>query len=382
MWKRLPLGRAVLVGLIVGLSAWLVLSFRSHEPIYQGKSVTFWIQSLTNNLPQREQAEKALGEIGIPAMPYLVAAFEKPEGFWAKRYSYLREAAPAVTRKFLPEPFPWETIRTAIAQVLGWTGSAYRWSDGLGEAPSTPQIERAVRALARGLADPSPGVRTFSAQALAFFGPNARNAVPSLLKMFKAGDAQEKIMVCQAFGTIGPCRHGPEAVQAMLRALDDSEKRLNIAAVAALGGMGLEAEVTIPALIERLTASEENMRRTSLRTLARFRSLPSKIRPQLLQFLNETNESMRAGAAVALLRIDPHDTQAFDVVIDCLNPTKPANSRSGTLYLMMGTGPPQILLPKLRNLATDSDPNVSAFARVALKRASEAETKAAKAIDR
>jgi len=100
MGKRLAVGRAVFVVLIVGLSAWLVLSFRTHEPIYQGKSVTFWIQSLTNNLPQREQAEKALTEIGMPAMPYLGEAFEKPHSFWTKRYSKLREAAPAVTLKF------------------------------------------------------------------------------------------------------------------------------------------------------------------------------------------------------------------------------------------------------------------------------------------
>src|SRR5260221_616236 len=178
MKKRLPSGRVVLVLLMVGLFGWLVLSFRSREPIYQGKSVTFWIQSLTNNLPQREQAEKALTEIGLPAMPYLVGAFERPERFWTKRYSKLWNAAPAVARKLLPEPFPWEIIRTEIAQLLGWIGGAYRRSDGLGEAPTIPQIERAVQAMARGLADPSPGVRTFSAQALAFFGPSARNAVP------------------------------------------------------------------------------------------------------------------------------------------------------------------------------------------------------------
>src|SRR5438128_1148241 len=30
-----------------------------HEPTHQGKSVTFWIQSLTNNPPGREEAQDA-----------------------------------------------------------------------------------------------------------------------------------------------------------------------------------------------------------------------------------------------------------------------------------------------------------------------------------
>ncbi len=189
-------------------------------------------------------------------------------------------------------------------------------------------------------------------------------------------------MVCQAFGTVGPCRHAPQAVQAMLSALDDPEKTLNIAAVFALGGMGTEAEIAIPALIDRLTATEENMRRSSLRALARFRKLPAEIRPQLLQFLSETNESIRVGAAVALLRIDPRDTQAFEAVTECLRAAKPAVLRSSTVYLIRDMEPPQILLPELRRLVTDSDSNVSAFSRAALKHAPEADPKATKVLDR
>jgi len=374
MMKRQPVVFTTLVITALGMIVWLIPGVW-REPVYQGKSVTFWIHSLTNSGAEKLQAEEVLGQIGLPAIPYLVAGFEMNETV----YSKLWHRAPAAMRGFLPEPFSWQRINSEIAQVLGFIGRGHRFSDGVGDAPTTPQLERGVRALAHRLADPNVNVRISCAQALAFIGPNARDAGPDLLKMFGQGNSHEKIMVCQAFGTIGPCSSARQVVKVMLSGLSGADKHLQLAVVQALGAMGSEAEAAIPVLTERLTDSDGELRRAAVRSLARIGNVPKGIRPNLLLLLNETDEGTRAGAALALVRLDPSDSNALSIVKACLKGEKPANLpnlRSGTLYLMMSMGPSaRPFLPELRELVAGSDLNASIFARKVLKGIPEAGAK-------
>lgn len=343
------------------------IALRPHEPMHQGKSVTFWIQSLTNNPPRREEATEALKRIGLPAVPYLVAAFERKETAWRRIYSKLSQIAPPAATKLLPEPFPWEAIRTAVADTLGYIGMSQRFSDGLGDGPTTPQLQRAVRSLARGLSDADGSVRSFSAQALAYIGPNARDSVPELVKLFDRGNSHERIMVCQAFGTIGPSPSGHDVVEALLRGLAAPDRNLNISAMDALGNIGSQAAPAIPLLVARLADGEDRTRMASVRALARIGNLPKDLRPKLLPFLDATNDGTRAGAAIALAGLDPSDKKAISVVKDCLAAEKPPNLRSSTVHLMIGMGPSAVpFRPELEELVNDSDENVSRFARKAL----------------
>ena len=63
---------------VLGVALWLVL--RPHEPTYKGKPVTVWLRSLTTNGAAGEDSKEALVETGLPAVPYLVTAFEKMLG--------------------------------------------------------------------------------------------------------------------------------------------------------------------------------------------------------------------------------------------------------------------------------------------------------------
>jgi HEAT repeat protein len=318
---------------------------------------------LTNGLPERAEAEKALQEVGLPAVPYLVAVFGKTDSLYSKLWNKL----PAITRRFLPEPFPWPIIRSQAAEVLGSIGARHRFSDGIGDARTTPQLRHVVRVLAQHLTDPDVHLRIAYAQALAFIGPNARDAVPDLIKMFEQGNAQEKVFVCQAFGAIGSCPSAGQAVQTMLASLNATDKHLEGALVSALGGIGSEAEKAIPALVERLTDTDGQMRRAAVRSLARIGNLPPTMRPKLLPLINETDEGTRAGAAVALLRLDLTDSNALTVVRHCLSSTNPANLPTSTLYLMVNMGPAaRSFLPELQGFVKASGPE-SAFARKVLK---------------
>jgi len=371
MNKRVRIMLAILLLAAVSVSGWRFLHAYFHEPAYQGKSVSVWIQSLTNGIPAM-QARAALQKIGLPAVPYLVAAFGKSDDLLTKTYSKLWYNSPAAARRLLPEPFPWQATRTRIAEAIGFIGHHHWWVEGAGDAPTPPELERAVNVLARALADPKPGVRSSSVQALEYLGPYAKSAVPGLIKMFNRGSLHERVMVCQAFGTIGPCSDVVQAVQVLQvlgNALNDSESGLNIAAVQALGAIGPSAASAVPALVERVASSDEQMRRSSLRALARIGSLPESIRPKLVLLLNETNDFTRAGAAIALLRLNPGDLNAVAVAKDCLGAQKPDNVRSSTVYLSMAMRtPPRDFLPQLRLLARGPDSGASRFARIALGR--------------
>ena len=128
--------------------------------------------------------------------------------------------------------------------------------------------------------------------------------------------------------------------------------------------MGSEAGTAISLLIERLGDRDEQIRTSSLRALARMGNLPSEARGKLLPFLEDTNAAARAGAAVALMRLNPNDPAAIAVISDCLKARDPPNLRSSTLFLMMGMGSTaKTFLPELRTSLADTNSSVARCAR-------------------
>jgi hypothetical protein len=353
----------VLIVFALGVSTWYIL--HSRQPSYQGKPVGFWIQSLTNANPA--EGEKALEEIGLPALPYLVPAFEN-KGRRPSVWDKLWNNVPGFVRKFRPTPFPWRSIHGSLTEIIGFIGSRHRWNDGVGDTPSTPEIERAVQALARSLSDPDTSERMSCASALAFIGPNAKNASPALVAMFSRGNSQEKIFAGQALGTIGPCSTVQESVGALQDGLNSPDPDVIRSAADALGNIGAQAAPAVPSLVKLITNGNEGLRRSAVRALARIGNLPNDVRPPLLLLLNDTNAFMRAGAAIALLRLDSNEAPAMSAAEDSLTPEKPPNLRSSTIFLVAGS--PSLaekFLPELRKLENDPDFNVAAFARKALK---------------
>src|SRR5260370_12689883 len=102
---------------------------------------------------------------------------------------------------------------------------------------------------------------------MVFIGPNAKNAAPALVAMFDRGNSQEKIFVCQAFGTIGPCSTAPESVRALIEGLNSQDTGLTISAAEALGGMGSQAVPAVPALVKLLANGNENIRKSPVTPL-------------------------------------------------------------------------------------------------------------------
>jgi HEAT repeat protein len=193
----------------------------------------------------REAAAKALGEIGAPAVPGLLAA--------------LRDA-------------DWNA-RLAAAEALGEIG-----------APAVPGLLAALR-------DESRQVRKAAAWELGKIGDAA--AVPGLLAAL--GDADVDVREAAAWALrIGDAA----AVPGLLAALRDADWRVRRAAAAALGEIGAPA---VPGLLAALGDADANVREAAAAALGEIGDAAAV--PGLLAALGDTNADVREAAAAALGKI-------------------------------------------------------------------------------
>jgi hypothetical protein len=151
-------------------------------------------------------------------------------------------------------------------------------------------------------------------------------------------------------------------------ALRSEELNLKVAAIEALSGLEKAAAPAAPALIRLLEDPHEVVWRPALRSLARIGRLPPEIRPQLMKFAEDRDEYIRAGAAIALLRVDPKDEFAKKVAVSCLALEMPRTVRTSTLYLILAMrGDAVVFEDELNALTSDKEEMVAMWARQALK---------------
>jgi hypothetical protein len=359
-------GSIVLFCIAIGLLViWLLARTQRSEVLVEGESIDVWVRQLASET-WREDAKHALTAAGLPALPDLARAFEQRDSLSHRAQSRLYTLNDQ-TATVVKAPFPWEKVRSDLAEIMGAIGKSYRF--GAHEQRSAPprELQIAVDALSRGLQDTNAIMREWCAQQLAGIGPNAQSAIPVLLRALQAGQIRD-VMVFQAFGTIGPGAFTNEVVHALGKGLRASSRAVQLAAVEALSGMTGEAAAAVPALVDLLNNSDAGLGDAALRTLARIGHLPAELNPRLERLLNTSDVFGRAAAAVALLRIDATHARAVAVVKECIQTNKITALRSSTVYLIGGMGSEAtVFQSELNQLQYDPDPNVATFARDALK---------------
>jgi HEAT repeat protein len=358
-----PKQRAILVG-CVALVCFLIFEFvRSPRSrlIIEGEPVEVWIRQLASDT-WREHAKRALISAGLPVLPHVARAFEKADSFPHRAQSKLHNFNDT-TAQMVNAPFPWERIRADLAEVMGAVGSNYRFTHGVNAGPAPVQLQIAVDGLTRGLQDTNSESREGFAQELWRIGPHAQSAVPALLLALQNKDLRET-KVFGALGNIGPGPYTNEVLHALGKGLRAKDPAIVLSAIEALSGMSDSAASAVPALVQLMEDSDDRIANAALRTMARIGHLPSQVKPKLEKLITLPDEFRRAGAAVALLRIEPGNAKALTLVRECLETTKPANLRSSTVYLLGGMGrEAKIFENDLRQLEHDRDGNVAGFAR-------------------
>jgi HEAT repeat protein len=192
-----------------------------------------------------------------------------------------------------------------------------------------PQAKRAVPALVRLLEDDDSGVRVNAAAALWQIARDPRG-IDALEEAIRQGTYTEPYKAAVALGRLGPDAEtavpvliaalghadedvrrasaralgqiGPAAIPAVQQALAAPQEPVRRYAVQALGWIGPPA---LPALIEALDNNDAPVRASAARELGRLGPEASAARPALVEAVDDPDPKVRAAAARALGRIGP-----------------------------------------------------------------------------
>jgi HEAT repeat protein len=251
----------------------------------------------------RSAAATALGRLGSAAkasVPALSAALkDKDDGPRAAAAEALgrlgddaADAVPALLDAY-KDPKADRFLRIYAAFALG---RAARGKEGAPEA---------VTALASTLADAqaSPDVRKATAEALGVFGPDAAAAVPALVKAL--GDKQAVELRRAAAFALDQIRPEAKAVLPDLKAaLGDEDKFVRAQILHLIGGLGEGATALVPDVIGRLQADQvTEVRLAAIEALGTLGLKSNDVLAALTAASRSSQTAIRDAALAALKRI-------------------------------------------------------------------------------
>jgi hypothetical protein len=289
--KRIFIVFAVCV--FVGIGA-VALWPSEKEPEYNGKNLSHWLKAYLRPgaLPVliETDADDAVRQIGTNALPFLVKWIQvnpKSPAWRVNLYNFVCYRTPNSRVKYpILEMIDAPGLRSARAmrafEILG------------------PQARAAVPDLVRiaknGRADTLPALK-----ALGYVGADA---LPALLAF--AGDKTFKYRVA-AIEAIGQVRYlGTNAhstVLCLTNCLEDQDIDINVAVEAAvvLGGLGIESEISVPAFAQCLHSRDAALRCLGVMGLEKFSESARSAVPDL----QDTDDYVRSCATIALRKIAP-----------------------------------------------------------------------------
>jgi HEAT repeat protein len=240
----------------------------------------------------RVSAVESLGELGAAAkeaVPDLVKVLLQDKDW------FVRFAAAEALGKIQAEAAP------ALSQVLedGSGNAAFLALMALREIG--PEAGEAIPSLIGLLEGADPLLRTKAAETFAFIEPVSEDTVSLLIQKLGDADDDGQQAITRALGAIGS-----EAVPQLIEALGDEDPNMQERAAGALGQMGAEAKEAVPALIEAL--SQE----WAIRTLGEIGPEAKEAVPVLIQAAEESvGIGASSGALTALGRIGTEEAVAF-----------------------------------------------------------------------
>lgn len=202
----------LLLPVFSGWLAWLMASYR--EPVYQGKSLTKWVQEYNGHADA--PASQALIHIGRKAAPWLARML-------GARDTALRLKVAALLAKQKLVKF-----RLQPAGVLQDQGLKVVSMYGMQSSHSmVPELAALVRDYPGLVSQPNASL---AMNALAEMGSNG---IPILIEMLHHRDNSMRVQAAQLLGT-APATGGPEVVAALRECLGNPDPQLHSAASLAL----------------------------------------------------------------------------------------------------------------------------------------------------
>jgi hypothetical protein len=275
--KRLIILITSVLVLAVGID---LLALRSHDPIYQGKSLSAWLQGYqyADRAPQHKEADEAVQHIGTNAIPTLLRMLRsKDSAFTVKLRKLARKVAPNV--EYHMAAFD-NNHATEGFKALGSVASN-----------AVPQL---IEIYELNISEDS---QSETAMSLAYVGPAAIAAVPSLLNGIKTNSSSD--VRFSSIKTLGAIHSLPEKVVPVLTdLLNNSGVIVRLAAAEALGHYGTNAKPAVTTLFKALNDRELAVRDAAEEALTQID--PTAFVVRLTEALGDADAEVRAKAAATL----------------------------------------------------------------------------------
>ncbi|EEF61661.1 HEAT repeat domain-containing protein [Pedosphaera parvula] len=267
-------GRILVVGfvlILLALFAWQVM--RPREPIYEGKSLSVWLEAYyptTNQVSDSFEQFKANGAIkhaGTNAIPILLKMM-----------------------RFKNRPLQ-DNIAFRL-KALGLSRVGY--------------VHSSVKYVA-------------AAMAFKCLGPQAKEAVPELIKIYDENlSGLSQSLVAQILGDIGPASQ--ETIPTLIRMLKNPSASVRNSAIVALARIHQEPETVVPVLIKAVDDPDRMVRHAAVGALESFGGRRAKAAiPKLLE-LRKSDDSTLSDRAERLLRkMDPAAVREAETKMDKSN---------------------------------------------------------------
>ncbi|MFI5457847.1 MAG: HEAT repeat domain-containing protein [Isosphaerales bacterium] len=268
------------------------------------------------------------------------------------------------------------------------------------QACGRPLKAQAVSALSSALHDPDTQVRWAAARALGRLRPTDPKVIDSLIEMVRdrttrvrrgasihvmlwdkdgggggwsSGKADGEMLRLAAIQALegSPCESAAD-VLALIDAFHDSDGLIRLHAVSALGVIGREARVAVPALTEALCSNEmvpgvlgqewapgTNSVPLAVAAAAALGNFGAEARgavPDLIKRLSDPDPRVRDGAAMALGRIGPAAAAAVPALIDAIKCDRPGEPSTSAIEALQQLDPAEavsVLIDMLRDPDVD-----------------------------
>ena len=305
----------------------------AHSLRFMGRTAAPAAKALAAAIPRfkqslgRDNAITALGMIGRPGLPYLIALIKKARA--GNRYEY--------------------------AKAISLIGP-----DAKAAAPVLFEIIKNDRA---GSLDCSK-----AGDALAKLGPHAAPLIPGLIELLNNEKATDKARIAAAktLGAIGPA--AKDAVNPLIATIKPDRfnryTRYAVEAAGALGKIGKPAKPAVPVLIKMLSA-ESYYSSNAIVALGRLGPVAKPALAPLRKMFKTGKKRTQIICAVAVTRIDSESTDGVKLMVDMLSSGR--NGKYDTMAIckaLADIGPRA--KPAIKQLRTLVDNKTETSARAAL----------------
>ena len=228
------------------------------------------------------------------------------------------------------------------------------------------QLRQRVRHLIDNLGFPDSDDRQHAATALAKIGPEAKAAIPGLVKLLKDPVADVRYIAAAALGQIGLAARA--VIPDLANLLKDPDEYMRLSAVVALGRFGPSAKAVIPDLVALLKDPDVGMRRCTADALGQIGQVAEPVIPELVESLRDADTDVRRRAAKALGRLGPAAGVAIPELVKLLSDPYVDVRRAAAKALGRFGAAAGVAIPELVKLLSNPDVDVRLDAADALGR--------------